>query len=399
MRYTIIDRRSKSLGGQSYDRPASAVKRLVWHLTATLSGSIESHENYWKNHHGWDRGGYHYYIDRKGTIYWNYNHTRITYGVAYNNADTVHISLESDSAANYTDVQIKAREWLTRKLMKELNVSASNVLGHYEVYNNTACPGYTRLEMANFRIQLSASAPVQTTGFIHVVKSGDTLYSLAKKYGMTVDNLKKLNGLDSNLIVVGQSLKVTGTATAPKPVLKDLDDIAKEVIDGKWGNYPARKTNLEKSGYNYHDVQAVVDRLVSVVKPSLKPLETVAREVIEGKWGNGDDRKNRLQKAGYNYAEVQAEVERTLKDNTPKPVAKKTYVQLAKHESTWRVYRLGAKPVAGNEVGFLAPKQYGGLEYQILGYEDNGTCAIIQTQAFGKVKIFIKDPSAKIVTR
>lgn len=399
MSYTIIDRRNEALGGQAYDRPASAVKRLVWHLTATLNGSIESHENYWKNHHGWDRGGYHYYIDRKGTIYWNYNHTRITYGVAYNNADTVHISLESDSAANYTDVQIKAREWLTRKLMKELSVPGTKVFGHYEVYNNTACPGYTRLEMANFRTQLSASAPVQTTGTTHVVKSGDTLYSLAKKYGMTVDSLKSINGLDSTLIVVGQSLKVTGTATATKPVLKDLDVIAKEVIDGKWGNYPTRQTNLEKAGYNYHDVQAVVDRLVSVVKPNLKPLETVAREVIEGKWGNGDDRKNRLQKAGYNYAEVQAEVDRTLKDNTPKPAAKKTYVQLAKHEPLWRVYKLGTQPVAGNEVGFLAPRQYGGLEYEVLGYENNGTCAIIQTQAFEKVKIFIKDPSAKIVTK
>lgn len=82
-----------------------------------------------------------------------------------------------------------------------------------------------------------------------------------------------------------------------------------------------------------------------------------------------------------------------------KPAAKKTYVQLAKHEPLWRAYRLGATPVEGNEVGFLAPRQYGGLEYQILGYEDNGTCAIVQTQAFGKVKIFIKDPSAKIVTK
>lgn len=89
----------------------------------------------------------------------------------------------------------------------------------------------------------------------------------------------------------------------------------------------------------------------------------------------------------------------TVSTPVAKPVTKKTYVQLAKSEPTWRVYRLGTQPVAGNEVGFLAPKQYGGLEYQILGYEDNGTCAIIQTQAFGRVKIFIKDPSAKIVTR
>lgn len=393
----IIDRRGKALGGQSFDRLSSAVKRLAWHYTATLTGSIESHENYWRNFHGWDRGGYHYYIDRKGRIFWNYDYTRITWGVANNNHDTVHISLESDTADNYTEEQIKAREWLTRKIMKELNIPTSKVMGHWEVYNNTSCPGYTRSEMNNFRSQLSESKPVETTGSVHVVKSGDTLYALSKKYGMSVNEIKKLNGLDSNIIVVGQSLKVKGSAEAPKPVLKDLDVIAKEVIEGKWKNFPERQKLIEKAGYDYHDVQTIVDRLQKA--NNLLPLETIAREVIEGKWGNGDDRKNRLNKAGYNYTDVQAEVDATLKSNTPKPVVKKTYVQLAKHEPTWRVYRLGSKPVAGNEIGFLAPEQYGGLEYQVLGYEDNGSCAIIQTQAFGKVKIFIKNPSAKISSK
>ncbi|HJF30399.1 MAG TPA: N-acetylmuramoyl-L-alanine amidase [Sporosarcina psychrophila] len=376
---------------------ASAAKRLAWHYTATLTGTIESHENYWKDHHDWDRGGYHFYIDRKGRIFWNYDYTRITWGVANNNHDTVHISLESDTADNYTEEQIKAREWLTRKVMKDLSIPTSNVMGHWEVYNNTSCPGYTRSEMNNFRNQLAAAKPTETTNSVHVVKSGDTLYALSKKYGMSVDAIKELNGLDSNLIVVGQSLKFTGNPTTSKPILKDLDVIAKEVIDGKWKNFPERQKLLAAAGYDYHDVQTIVDRLQKA--NNLLTLEAVAREVIEGKWGNGDDRKNRLQKAGYNYADVQAEVDSTLEANTPKPFAKKTYVQLAKHEPLWRAYRLGSKPVAGNEVGFLAPRQYGGLEYEILGYENNNTCAIIQTQAFGKVKIFIKDPSAKIVTK
>ena len=37
-----------------------------------------------------------------------------------------------------------------------------------------------------------------------------------------------------------------------------------------------------------------------------KNLEQIAMEVIEGKWGCGMDRKNRLHAAGYDYAEVQA---------------------------------------------------------------------------------------------
>lgn len=40
----------------------------------------------------------------------------------------------------------------------------------------------------------------------HIVSKGDTLYSISKKYGLTVDELKKLNRLNSNNITVGQTL-------------------------------------------------------------------------------------------------------------------------------------------------------------------------------------------------
>jgi len=59
-----------------------------------------------------------------------------------------------------------------------------------------------------------------------------------------------------------------------------------------------------------------------VVKPTEKPkpnktgkksLEEVAREVIAGKWGNNPERKDKLIKAGYVPAEVQAVVNKLLK--------------------------------------------------------------------------------------
>ncbi|MBO5720874.1 MAG: LysM peptidoglycan-binding domain-containing protein, partial [Bacteroidales bacterium] len=42
----------------------------------------------------------------------------------------------------------------------------------------------------------------------HKVKSGDTLGSIASKYGISVNALKKSNGLNSNLIRIGQVLKI-----------------------------------------------------------------------------------------------------------------------------------------------------------------------------------------------
>lgn len=47
--------------------------------------------------------------------------------------------------------------------------------------------------------------------------------------------------------------------------------------------------------------------------PAKKSNTEIAREVIQGKWGNGATRKQRLTAAGYDYAAVQAEVNRLLK--------------------------------------------------------------------------------------
>ena len=40
----------------------------------------------------------------------------------------------------------------------------------------------------------------------YVVKSGDTLYSIAREFNTTVDELKRLNGLSNNNLKIGQIL-------------------------------------------------------------------------------------------------------------------------------------------------------------------------------------------------
>lgn len=99
--------------------------------------------------------------------------------------------------------------------------------------------------------------------------------------------------------------KYTGENLTPK---KTVEQLAKEVIDGKWGNGIDRKNRLTKAGYNYSEVQKKVNELVNK-----KSIDTIAKEVIQGKWGNGANRKNRLTKAGYNYKEVQNRVNQLLK--------------------------------------------------------------------------------------
>ena len=48
----------------------------------------------------------------------------------------------------------------------------------------------------------------------HTIRRGESLGKIAQKYGMSVTQLKRLNGLRSNTIVAGKKLKVSGTQIA-----------------------------------------------------------------------------------------------------------------------------------------------------------------------------------------
>lgn len=72
---------------------------------------------------------------------------------------------------------------------------------------------------------------IPSVGTTYIVKSGDTLYSIANKHGLTVDELKKLNNLSSNMLQVGQILNVA-TMNEPMPevdyyIVKSGDNLYK----------------------------------------------------------------------------------------------------------------------------------------------------------------------------
>ena len=50
---------------------------------------------------------------------------------------------------------------------------------------------------------------------------------------------------------------------SPQAPAKSVDEVAKDVIAGKYGNYPERKALLEAEGYNYAEVQSHVDAMLA----------------------------------------------------------------------------------------------------------------------------------------
>ena len=60
---------------------------------------------------------------------------------------------------------------------------------------------------------------------IYTVESGDTLYSIAKKFNISVDYLKTSNNLDTNTLTIGQTLIVPGTETSEVYTVKSGDNL------------------------------------------------------------------------------------------------------------------------------------------------------------------------------
>lgn len=89
---------------------------------------------------------------------------------------------------------------------------------------------------------------------------------------------------------------------------KSINEVAKLVLAGHYGNGSERRKKLEAAGYSYTAVQAEVNNILYGKKPQLKSTDEIAKEVIAGKWGNGAERKKKLEAAGYDYKTIQKRV-------------------------------------------------------------------------------------------
>lgn len=113
------------------------------------------------------------------------------------------------------------------------------------------------------------------TGIVERV-DGSKVYTIE---GNTSDQVARRTYALSNSKIVGYGrpkYDAEGTAMPAQPTTgnKTIDELAKEVLAGKWGNGDARKNALTAAGYDYAAVQAAVNALVASGNTSTtKPAE------------------------------------------------------------------------------------------------------------------------------
>jgi hypothetical protein len=171
--------------------------------------------------------------------------------------------------------------WSTSKADRVNHKNGCNMTVHRD-YANKSCPGeylYSRhaqiASEVNKRLGSTDTRPqpekvlyrVQTGAFRNKASAEALLQQV------------KAKGFDTYMVKVNGLYKVQVGAFAQK------------------SNAIAMAAKLKAAGFSTY-----------VVSGGGKSVEEIAREVLQGKWGNGADRKARLEAAGYDYAEVQAKV-------------------------------------------------------------------------------------------
>lgn len=196
-------------------------------------------------------------------------------------------------------------------------------LTRHDMFANTNCPGKT---LGGRFKELADTVNAQLDGKVEPTpstpsgsKSNEELADevIAGKWGNGDDRKNRLTVAGYNYPAI-QSIvnqKLSGGSSTQKTSTKSNETIAQEVINGAWGNGQERKDRLTAAGYDYNAIQSIVNKKLGAGSSSnsnKKSNETIANEVIRGDWGNGQDRKNRLQAAGYDYNAIQAIVNRKL---------------------------------------------------------------------------------------
>lgn len=181
---------------------------------------------------------------------------------------------------------IKELVWSTNKADRVNHKNGCNMTVHRD-YANKSCPGtYLYERHAQIASEVNKRlgstnikpAPEKPSGGLYRVQTG-AFKSKANADAMLAK--VKAKGFDTYMVKVGDLYKIQVGAFKVK------------------ANAKATLKKLQAAGFS---------GFITTEQGAGKSVDELAREVLQGKWGNGAERKKRLEAAGYDYAAVQKKV-------------------------------------------------------------------------------------------
>lgn len=146
---------------------------------------------------------------------------KLAFAVSVTSGAVALFSHHNAEASTQHTVQAGESLW---SIAQKYNTSVNSIKQNNNLSNNFIFPGQvlTVGGSSNSSASTSSTNTASTSSSVYTVKSGDSLYLIANKYGVSVDAIMKANNLSGYLITPNQQLKIpsgnstTSTASAPK---------------------------------------------------------------------------------------------------------------------------------------------------------------------------------------
>ena len=154
-----------------------------------------------------------YYIVKKGDTLWSVakkNNITVNDLKTLNNLDSNMISIGQQLLIKEID---KPNTYIVEKgdtlysIANKFNTTVDNLKRINNLVNNTLSIGQILL-INTSEVEDNIEKPIESEYDKYTVKKGDTLYSISKKYNISVDELKKINNIESNVLSINQVLNV-----------------------------------------------------------------------------------------------------------------------------------------------------------------------------------------------
>ncbi|PAB57032.1 N-acetylmuramoyl-L-alanine amidase [Anaeromicrobium sediminis] len=170
---------------------------VIHHAAHASANVLDVHR--WHKQNGWSGIGYHFYIGKDGQIHKGRPENSIGAHCKDYNKVSLGICLQGNfQLEEVNKIQLDALIGLCQCLCDKYSIST--IKGHGEL-KSTSCPGL------NFPL-MKVRQRVLRMFDNYIVKAGDTLWSIARHYNLTVLRLMELNGLKDSLIYPNQILKI-----------------------------------------------------------------------------------------------------------------------------------------------------------------------------------------------
>lgn len=160
---------------------------------------------------------------------------------------------------------IKKLVWSTSKNERVNHLNGCNMTVHRD-YANKSCPG-THLYNKHGEIAKEVNRRLGASSAPATPSKDKNLYRVRKSWAdaksqkgafSVLENAKKCADVNPGYSV----FDANGAKVYPKKPVKSIDELAKDVIRGDWGNGEERKKKLTAAGYDYRTVQNKANELL-----------------------------------------------------------------------------------------------------------------------------------------